>query len=400
MGKFISIPVEVDPEARTAAAKDEIAAGIPGWVAPDGSFEDRLLRAESRLAADLTEMAADVPGEIMFEIGRSFLKIAPQGAVPAQVTSTWTMVDAAGYTIDANTEVGIPIAGDDLVAFRVVEDVSVAPGQTKTADGGVLLEAVIPGEAGNDLNGTPKLLSTLTFVVQPGGIALEDGDGDPVETDGGVDAETTDEYLDDLTDETGLLTTTPILPENFAVVARRVPTVYRALAVDGYNPDDDTFDNERMVAVASIEEDGTAVSAGTKTAVTTLLESLRESNFLSPAFDPTYNAIDVDYTGAKALPGFDPAVVKTAVDSAIANYLSPANFGRFPTDTDPKIWRRITVVRHSELVALVNSVAGLDYIDSEDLTLALSGGSLAAANVTLDGVAPLTEAGDITGTVT
>jgi hypothetical protein len=55
-------------------------------------------------------------------------------------------------------------------------------------------------------------------------------------TAGGIDAEPDDVYLSRLTDELTLLAPRPILPVDFAIMARDVTGVTRATALDGYDP--------------------------------------------------------------------------------------------------------------------------------------------------------------------
>jgi uncharacterized phage protein gp47/JayE len=55
-------------------------------------------------------------------------------------------------------------------------------------------------------------------------------------TAGGVDAESDADYLDRLHELLTLLAPRPILPNDFAVLARTVAGVGRATAIDLYNP--------------------------------------------------------------------------------------------------------------------------------------------------------------------
>ena len=121
------------------------------------------------------------------------------------------------------------------------------------------------------------------------------------------------------------MTPRPILPQDFAVLARDIAGVERATAIDGYNPADQTTNNERMVTVAVVDADGEALNATIKQQVDDYLESLREVNFIVHVVDPNYTTIDVTFN-VKAIPGYTASELEAATEAAIANYLSPANW--------------------------------------------------------------------------
>jgi hypothetical protein len=386
MTSFIDIPIETDAGSVEQDVYDALAERFPGWEPSPSQLEVFLVKALSLMSADLAEVSNDVPGDIFAQFGTQIVNVPPFLAISASSASTWTMTDDAGYTIPAGTQVAIPAAGDEDVAFVVLADVTVAPGDTATAAGEVILSAIEPGVGANDLDATPVLIDALAFVDSIALIAP---------TAGGQDAEEDDAYLDRLAAEMTLLTPRPILPPDVEILARRIPEVIRALALDGYNPDDDTYDNERMLAVAVVDEDGEVVSSDGKDAVDVLLQAMREVNFVFNVIDPTYTTIDVD-VAATALPGFDTSTVEAAIDETISDLLLPANWGR-GQELQSAFWRLQDTVRRNELIAVANRVEGVDYVSA--LTLAIHGDSLATADVTLSGPAPLTRPGDVTSTV-
>lgn len=386
MTSFVNIPIETDASAVESDVYDALTDRFPGWEPSPGQLEVFLVKALSGMAADLAEIAVDVPPSIFATFGERIVNVPPFLAISATAASTWTMVDNAGYTIPAGTQVAIAAAGDDLVAFEVLADVTVPPGSTATDAGEVLLSAIEPGEAANDLTANPRLLDALAFVDS---IVLT------ATTAGGQDAEDPDDYLDRLAAEMTLLTPRPILPGDVEVLARRIPEVHRALALDGYNPDDDTSGNERMVAVAVVNEDGEPVSTDGKDAVDALLQDMRELNFVFNVIDPDYSTIDVEAT-VTALSGFDVTDLESAITEAISDFLLPSSWGQ-GQEVGSTTWRKVDTVRRNELIALVNRVEGVDYV--EDLQLALDGDPLGTADLSLTGPAPLTRPGTISATV-
>lgn len=378
---FITIDIDRDAETLAEEAYDFIRTRWPEWEPADANLETWIIESLARLASEVAELTADVSLAILREFGETVAGVPPVDAVEATATTTWTMVDNMGYTIPAGTLVGIVGADDELIAFEVVSEVTVPNGSTSTAAGAVQLRAVEAGTNANDLTATPELIDALAFVSS---IALVTGPS------GGTDAESDEDYLDRLVEELQIMTPRPIIPEDFEVLAKRVSGVHRAKAIDGWNPADDTLNNERYIGIVAIDEAGADVSAGIKTEIDELLQELREVNFVVVVDSPDYTAIDVTVT-ATAYPTFDPAAVDAAVTDALEEYLSPANWG-VPPHGETDDWVNDDEVRFLEVAEAINRVAGVHYIDS----LTVEGGT---SDVALTGVVPLTQPGTISVTV-
>lgn len=161
------------------------------------------------------------------------------------------------------------------------------------------------------------------------------------------------------------------------------------------------LNNERMISVAAIDELGSAVSVPIKADIDAELQAHREMNFIVHVIDPIYTTVDVTVT-VLADTGYTQADVEIRVESAIAQYLNPANWGvptggtNFGLSEDD--WLIITSVYYWELIALVNNVAGVNRVIS--MTTGKNGGTQAANNdVLLNGAAPLPLPGVIAATV-
>jgi hypothetical protein len=386
---YIVPPLETDPATLAQEALDYLEENIPGFSATPASIEGWLLEANARLAAEIRDLAADVTTEIFRYYG-TLVGVRPIEATAASAVSTWTVVDDAGYTIPAGTLVGIPATGDELYSFVVQDDVVIPPGETATGAGEVLLVAEEAGAAASGLSGVPQLVDALAYVQA---IAL-------VSDTAGGDAEDDDHYLGRLRDELTLQSPRPILPRDFAVLARRIGGVERVLALDLYDPGppEDTA-AEGVISLALVDAEGQAVPAPVKTAVANLFAERRLLNVEVNLIDPTYTEVDVSFT-AVAFPGFDPADVETRAIAAVEAYLSPSTWGS-PPFGDPSSgggWIPDTLVRYSELYEVLNRVEGLNYV--ETLELAAAGDPQSEQNVALAGVAALPEAGAIAGAVT
>jgi hypothetical protein len=226
---FISVDFVTDADTLADDAVDYLRAAMPGWEPADGNLEVWILQAVARQVAELTAVAADVPAAIFRQFGTQLVGLAPQAGARATLTSFWTARDNLGYTIPAGTQVAYRVTGDDLIVFEVVGDTVITPGATTLS--GVALQATDVGTAWNAVPiGPLELVDALSWVESVTASTVSAG---------GLDAETDDAYLDRLADDLRLLTPRPILPDDFSTLARNVTGVYRALAINGYDPGTD-----------------------------------------------------------------------------------------------------------------------------------------------------------------
>lgn len=383
MTDYLDVPIETDPDTLADGAFSYIQTFFPGWVPNAGNLETILVEAMAQMVAEARTVASAVPTSIYRYFGGNIVGLLPLEDAPAYAQSTWTAINNSGYTIEAGTFVGLRSAGDVLVPFEVLSDVVIPPGSTATAAGAVTLKAVEPGIDGNALPGPGELIDSVSWVAS---VVLT------APSSGGVTAEEDSVYLGRLTEQLQLLAPRPIIPSDFASLAKNIAGVSRAVAIDGYNPSNSTFNNERMVAIAAIDSAGNAVSPGVKSQIDAYLQSEREVNFIVSVFDPTYTTIDITTT-FKAVPGYAPATVAADVSAALAKFLSPALWG---TSADVGAWLNSTIVRYLEIATTINNVLGVDYITA--LTFRVSGGSMATTDITLTGAAPLPRPGVISVT--
>lgn len=381
---YVNIDFDLTAEDMAASVYDALQGRWPDWTPNDANLETWLIDAFTRLMAETATLSQRVALSIFQRFGAVIIGIPPILPAPAQVSSTWTLPDNAGYAIEAGTEVIIARTGDERYAFSVVSDVVVAPGDVATAAGEVLLQAQQAGADQNDIDSTtvPELL-TANSLLYGSVIALTE------DTHSGDDGETETEYTNRLVGELRLMAPRPILPRDFEAFARRHPDVYRVVAVDGWDPDTDTLDNERFVGLVAIEADGDDLNAGAKTEITDDLEARREVNFRCPFGSPTYNTIWVT-TIVRAYVGFATADVDAAVTAAIESFLASANWGVTPHgDTDTN-WLNATVLRYKDLVTVVENVPGVNYVESLYVDDATAPDAADVVDIALTGRVPLT----------
>lgn len=287
--------------------------------------------------------------------------IAAHQAVAASAETTWTLRDTGGpITIPAGTRLAWPSAAGD-VAFLLTAPINVTAGVTSITN--VTLTAVDPGTGPHTLAPSPLRLT------QPLGVVLTvTATSSPA---GGADAETAGEYEDRITDRFGLFGETLIVPTDYAKAARDQPGVGRALALDGYDPVTDTWNNARTVTVALADNDGRVLPASIRDGVAAAISDpgWRAANTVTATIDPTYTQIIIDATVAVAAGADGPATKATAAQR-VYDYLSPAVFPWGGT------------VERDEIFYIVRDTPNV--IDVPILTL--NGGT---ADVALAGVAPL-----------
>jgi hypothetical protein len=384
---FTEALIDNDPAALEQEVIEAIEAQFEDWEPAEGDLETWLTKAFARIASTVRDQAAVTSAAMFKKFGETIANVPPILAAPATALTTWTMVDNAGYTIPAGTEVSIAGTGDESFGFRVVSDVTVAPGATTTKAGEVVLEAIEPGVEGNGLSATPEPISAVAFVES---VALLG------ETSGGVDEEDEDAYLDRLIQELQLLSLSLIVPRDFEIDARAVAGVARALCIPAWNGEK-AKEEALAVTVIAVGAAGAKLSTPTKEVLQERQEAKVPSGVLNFVGDPTITEVDIE-AKATVLPGFDPEAVKAAIEARLSAYLDPANWG-LPTVGDPSStgWVNTATVYLNELISEVDRVQGVGRVVS--LKLAKAGGSKEAKDLALTGLAPLTTPKTLTVTV-
>lgn len=378
---YLDFPITDTPEAATQRILLGLASRLPDW-APDGegTLEVALAEEIGREISDLRALAASVAEATVRAFGQSLFGVAYLPGSPASI-SVRVSSTTQGTTIPAGfTAVGTTVDGVD-VAFALEADSKMA---SNAASKTVTLVATQLGAVGNGVPVGPLRVATATPTITT--VVAE-----TAPSSGGIDAESDESYTNRLVATLSTLTRTPILPSDFAIRAKDVPGVYRAVALDGYDPDTGSTTAERTVTVVAVDQAGAAVGPSVRSAIVALLDGLRETNFVVKVASPTYTAVSVVFA-AKALPGFDPATVQAAVVARALQILAPGTWAG--GDEDPPVWRDQRTVYYLDLAAELDRVAGVDRITS----LTING---AASDFTLPGPAGLpSNASTASGTVT
>jgi Baseplate J-like protein len=351
MPVFVEPTLITDPTVLAANAKALMESELPGWKSSPGDVEDVLIDAFSIYAGQQAEVLKARLIADFRELG-SLINTPPINARPATSSATFTMVDAAGYTVEAGAVIGLRDANNELQAFRLPVNL-VVPAASTT--GVAVVEALEPGIAANNLSGKAELISTPPFVKE---VVLGTSGG-------GLEAEEDSTFLDRLAEALALQKPAPVLAPDAAVIARSIPGVFRACGVDLLKPaagadrgeGAEETPIEKCVTVACAKVDGTGCGETELEAALALLVSLRELNFKFFTCKPHYTRCDVTTT-VSMWPGQEKEVVKAAVKAALEAFLSPARWATGKS-ANPAEWVNDRLVRQSELFSAVAGVPGV-----------------------------------------
>lgn len=348
---YVRPEIETDQATIAQDAYDLVSARVPGWQPSPAALDTALIEASSRLSAELAQVASDVPDLIFAAFGESILGFPRITALAAVTTAQFTLlVDPApgSFLIPAGTQIQGTAADATRVAFQTDFGLTINAGGTT---GSVTVTAIVPGAVGNGIDDPTEMVDGVPQIAS---VILT------APSSGGADAETDQAYLDRLVRRMQLVAVHPILAADFALLAQDQPGVFRALAIDGFDPGANTTGNSRTVAVILQGSDGQAVSSGVKTAVDAVLQADREVNFVVLVADPVITTINVATTVVKS-PSADSTAVHDAVDAAILAFLDPARWGGPKLEGDPA-WSSKTVVRIDELRSVIYQVTGVDHV--------------------------------------
>lgn len=392
---YVHDPIETDPDALETAAYEYLQTKFPGWVPNDSNLEPWFIGGLALMLSEASDVASDVPPEIMRYLGQNLFGIPSTPATSAVADSTWATPSAAvaPISIPAGSLISLTGADGEPVFFETIVEETIAAGTTEVT--GVTVRAVDEniGESGNSLGGVgvvadpvdvPALVSTVTME----GL-----------TTGGTDKESIDDYLDRLSSRLVLLAPRPILPEDYSLLARDLAAQRgvdaRVVAVDGYDPVANTSDNERMITVSMVDAETNAnIPGATLTEIDDELQALREINFIVHVVDPDRTTIDVNFTVVPRS-GYDGATAASDGEAAIESFFD--TWGQ-PPDTEGSTWEPLSVVRHQDLSTVLNNTPSISHWTV--LEMRTGADPFADNDITLSGGSPIAvaDAGVITGT--
>ena len=284
MTGYIVLPVVRNSTDAELEMFERIQVAFPTWQARDADLATIIMRAAAVIYTDAATLASSMTEEAFRFFGRTLASIPPIDESPAIGQVTITTVDDVGYTIPAGLQISGRGPTGDTVAFATIAPLAVPVGQTSiVAD----VEAVLPGVGGNDVTGVGAFEDYLDFLAT---VTFIDS------TMHGVDREDDDVYLDRLSEELQLQSPTPILPNDFAILARRIAGVAAATAIDNY----DGGQNEvtRIVATSDAGNFTITVNGDTSDAIEIQTDGLSNADIkMRIVAHADINEQDVNVTG-------------------------------------------------------------------------------------------------------
>jgi len=445
-------PIIPTTEQLVEKAIELLQEKYPNWKPNPASPEYRMFVAFAAIASQVAFLSQDVPEQIIQFVGAVVYRVQIRQAKHATVKSTWIAIDEAGHPIPAATKVYVTPVGGSPIAFEVKEESEIEAGHSEAE---VELVAVEPGEEGNGLNNTARVVTSEPLAWVDSIVLLG-------ESSEGTAAESLEEYTQRILELAELISPRPILAPDFAAYVRLlVPgkQIARAVGLDEYDPETaNTFTgtvtegSNELKEISSFEGltegsvlKGTgiptntvvvSVDEGAETAIMSSAATASHSKesiealgsygnercvtvactnaegdpissstkeeaetLLKEARESSFKSfvIDATYTEIEfeyegvAVEGFKPVTVEENVAFALANLVSPIKWG-VPASGDATQWINNRVLRYQDVITCLNNTLGFDHYT----TLLVNGGT---SDVYLAGVAPLTKLNKVTGTV-
>jgi Baseplate J-like protein len=358
------------------AAFDVLEEQIPGWTPREGNLDVVVIESVAPMAEDVAALATNVPDAIILYLGQ-LLGIAPKPGTPASCTAQVTALDDAGYTMPAGTQFSITDATGTEQGFATLSDQTIPAAATQMDVPLVANENGVAASGISPVLGSIMLLDPLSWVQSVQQLTT---------TSGGSDDEAPDLFLDRLTGELRLMAPRPILPGDFAAMARTIPGIDRTLALDLYQPGTGQgavgppvppapplpttpqTGVERCCTVVCAHADGSPAFSSELEAAQALLASQREATFLAYTMPPGSQSVTVDVHAVRET-GWAASDVHDAIIAALSSWLSPASFGAPDSGNDPGNWLYQSAIRWSDAVQIANATDGVDHL----VTLYLDG---------------------------
>jgi hypothetical protein len=370
MPDFINIPIETEPDAITQIAFDYMEENVPGWEPNDGNLDVWILSAGGRQAAEVRDVASNVPVTILRYIGFYIFGLAPVDATAATALTNWTMKDNAGYTILDGTNVGIRDANGDLVPFVTVGDFTV-PALSTTASN-IPIAALEEGANGSSLGSVGGPVELVDAIDGPTTITLV------AKTSGGNDDEDDNVYISRLIAYIRLMSPRPVKAQDFADLSRNITGIWRSAAIEGYNADFDLTGQAQTVTVFPVDENGAYVGNTIADQYVAYVQPMMSPNF--SVFRKAVNIRSVDVTAnINVFPGWDKPDRETAAEAAIAELLNAGTWGS-PPYGDGRDFLVTNTLKLNDIIGRLYRVDGIQYVSG--VTINGSGADLTWPNPT------------------
>lgn len=385
MDDDFEFPILTDPDIMLNDWLTEVRTFFPNFNPSPNSLTYAVARALSHMVATGTDVAVVVPPSIFRTVGNSLFEIAPLQPLPAVADTTWNAIDDAGYdTVPAGTIVSI-----NGVLFETTVDVEFPSGTDVVTPVGI--SALDAGVAGNTIGSPGDSVTLEEGFEYVNNITLI------ATTIGGQDGETTDDFTVRLRRTLRVLYPfVAVRGSDLEIIARTVPGVYRALAIDNYDAPTSTPNVTGVATLLLQGFDGGPVASPVKDQVTALIipDSRRLVNNILYLRDPAETPVNVTFSFT-TFSGFEPTTVKAEAEGAVADMFDPTKWG-LPSSGEEPLWTNKPIVSVYDVAGTLDRVEGLDRVT--DIKLGLNADAATAGDKNLTGLGPLTTPGTIVGT--
>lgn len=340
--QFVDLTLyDKSPEDIMAAALSTLQSRVPDWVPTDTNIEVMLLEA----------MAIEV-GEAVFTVNRipqamlrallALYGVELDAGAPPTVDVEFTMQDDDGYVIPAGTELVLDLGNDEALALFTNITLTI-PATTTT--GTVLASGVVNTNVANGI-----AIGTGLALVEAV-IGVESAQTDSLVT-GGRLPETIESWTRRGVQRLRRLVDTLVIPTHFIQASLEEPGVFRANAVDNYDPSaypsGDPGDHPGNVTVVVYGDDAPLTSEDKEDLLITLQEK-SSANLIIHVIDPDITVVDVDVEIGLVYASTEAATI-AAVEARLENYLNAAT------------WPWSGTVRRNEIISVVDQVPGVSYV--------------------------------------
>lgn len=369
-------------------------ASLPGYTPVAGDPLYLHAQVMASWAASVAQLCNSGATELFRQFGVQQLGLPYQQGTPAQAIINVTAVDTAGHTLPAGTQDTLTLNGV-AVGFQTATALTIPNGQSS---GQVTILALTSGTAANGAGSPVQLVSQIDWVAS---VSLV------TPAANGVDQQDDDQYVQEqalVVQSLGKATATATDFSTRTLEFIPDPTtdeeeVGRASAIDGYDPlpsdggyqpngtGTGTYNNEREITVCPTDAVGNALNSDTMTAIGVYLQAFREVGFIINVIPPSYSTIYAAVT-VKGVTGIPASTIQANVQSALLNYLTPANFG-LPQGAISG-WTNSQTVYLSRVLAVIQGAGGVAGIPAGGLALDVNPTPSNTTNdLTLSGPFPL-----------
>ena len=349
---------------------------LPEWTPQAGQIEVVLLEAMATQAASVAAAANRVTGAVM-ETLLLMYGIERDAGTEATATIDVTVINTSGYVIPAETNFAyFPPGNGTPLVYTLDEDITITAGGN-TGSGTVTARSI--GSEYND----PQAAATLQVLATMPYLTSATFQTAPI---GGTDPETDDEYFTRASttiQSYSAALTTPTQIQSWVLVT--YPNdVYRCNVYDRRRKSDrdvtsatyDTHDGFALVVVGGLnatisDTSDVPLTVDKRQEIEAALDLKTNTGLVTELVNAELVDVTVDVSVMPYV-GYTTSQVVTNITDALDAYLSPNE------------WDWSDTVRQTEVIALIDSVEGVNYVDTLNSLSTTSGNATVNGNGDID----------------